>query len=59
MSILIQEPGKLNPFLEDLTVKTNLKDRMEALRALLTSRHVLVGVGDPFMHESIEHRNYV
>ncbi len=44
MSILIQEPGKLNPFLEDLTVKTNLKDRMEALRALLTSRHVLVGV---------------
>ncbi len=44
MSILIQEPGKLNPFLEDLAVKTNLKDRMEALRALLTSRHVMVGV---------------
>ncbi len=44
MSILIQEPGKLNPFLEDLAIKTNLKDRMEALRALLTSRHVLAGV---------------
>lgn len=44
MSILIQEPGKLNPFLEDLAVKTNLKDRMGALQALLTSRYVLVGV---------------
>lgn len=44
MSILFQEPGKLNPFLEDLAVKTNLKDRMAALSALLTSRHVLVGV---------------
>lgn len=44
MSILIQEPGKINPFLEDLSVKTNLKERMEALKALLTSRHVLVDV---------------
>ena len=44
MSVLIQEPGKLNPFLEDLSVKTNLKDRMDALRALLTSRYVLIGV---------------
>ena len=44
MSILIQEPGKLNPFLEDLAIKSNLKDRMEALRALLTSRHVMVGM---------------
>jgi polysaccharide chain length determinant protein (PEP-CTERM system associated) len=44
MSILIQDPGKLNPFLEDLAVKNNLKDRMEALRALLTSRHVLARV---------------
>jgi len=44
MSILIQEPGKLNPFLADLSVKTDLKDRMPALSALLTSRHVLVDV---------------
>jgi len=44
MSILIQEPGKLNPFLEDLSVKTNLKDRMVALQALLTSRYVLASV---------------
>ncbi len=44
MTILIQEPGKLNPFLEDLAVKTNLKDRMAALTALLTSRHVMESV---------------
>ncbi len=44
MSILIQEPGILNPFLEDLSVKTNLKDRMVALQALLTSRYVLGSV---------------
>lgn len=46
MSVLIQEPGKLNPFLEDLSVKTNLKDRMDGLRALLTSRHVLGSVAE-------------
>ena len=46
MSILIQEPSKLNPFLEDLSVKTNLKDRMDALRALLTSRYVMAGVAE-------------
>ncbi len=44
MTILIQEPGKLNTFLEDLSVKTNLKDRMPALLALLTSRHVMQSV---------------
>lgn len=44
MTVLIQEPGKLNPFLEDLSVKTNLKDRMPALSALLTSRHVMQSV---------------
>ena len=46
MTILIQEPGKLNPFLEDLAVKTNLKDRMAALTALLTSRHVMQSVAE-------------
>ncbi len=44
MTILIQEPGRLNPFLEDLSVKTNLKDRMPALSSLLTSRHVMQSV---------------
>lgn len=46
MTILIQEPGKLNPFLEDLSVKTNLKDRMPALTSLLTSRHVMQSVAN-------------
>nr|WP_294564767.1 hypothetical protein [uncultured Rhodopila sp.] len=44
MTILIQEPGKLNPFLEDLSIKTNLKDRMPALQSLLTSRYVMQSV---------------
>lgn len=44
MTVLIQEPGKLNPFLEDLSIKTNLKDRMAALSAMLTSRYVLQSV---------------
>jgi uncharacterized protein involved in exopolysaccharide biosynthesis len=44
MTILIQEPGKLNPFLEDLAVKTNLKERMPALSSLLTSRYVMQSV---------------
>ena len=46
MTVLIQEPGKLNPFLEDLSIKTNLKDRMAALTALLTSRHVMQSVAE-------------
>ncbi len=46
MTILIQEPGKLNPFLEDLAIKTNLKDRMAALTALLTSRYVMQAVAE-------------
>jgi polysaccharide chain length determinant protein (PEP-CTERM system associated) len=44
MTVLIQEPGKLNPFLEDLSVKTNLKERMPSLQSLLTSRHVMQSV---------------
>ncbi len=43
-TILIQEPAKQNPFLEDLTVATNLEGRMEALNALLHSRHILADV---------------
>ena len=43
-TILIQEAAKQNPFLKDLTVATNLSDRMDALNALLHSRHVLADV---------------
>ncbi len=44
MSILVQEPGRFNPFLEDLSVRSKLRDRTDGLRALLTSRHVLLPV---------------
>jgi len=43
-TILFQEASTHNPFLEDLSVATNLKARMEALNALLHSRHILAGV---------------
>ncbi|WP_420548171.1 GumC family protein [Curvivirga sp.] len=43
-TILIQEAAKQNPFLEDLAIATNLKSRMEALNALLHSRHILTEV---------------
>lgn len=46
MSVLVQEPGRFNPFLEDLSVRSNLRDRMEGLRALLTSRHVMLSVAE-------------
>jgi polysaccharide chain length determinant protein (PEP-CTERM system associated) len=46
MSVLVQEPGRFNPFLEDLSVRSNLRDRMDGLRALLTSRHVLLSVAE-------------
>ena len=45
-TILIQETSKLNPFLEDLSVSTNLKERMAALDTLVHSRHVLSSVAD-------------
>jgi polysaccharide chain length determinant protein (PEP-CTERM system associated) len=40
-TILVQETSKLNPFLEDLSVSTNLKERMGSLDTLVHSRHVL------------------
>lgn len=43
-TILIQETSRQNPFLEDLSVSTNLKERMPALNALLHSRHILTEV---------------
>ncbi|MGL5006716.1 MAG: GumC family protein [Plesiomonas sp.] len=45
-TLLIQETSKLNPFLEDLSVSTNLKDRFAALDSLLHSRYVLQMVID-------------
>lgn len=40
-SMLIQETAKLNPFLEDLAVSSMLKDRINSLKVLLHSRHIL------------------
>jgi polysaccharide chain length determinant protein (PEP-CTERM system associated) len=40
-TLLVQEPSKLNPFLNDLSIGPNVKDRMQALDALLHSEHVL------------------
>lgn len=41
MSFLIQETAKMNPFLSDFAVSTNIKERMAALNTLLHSRHIL------------------
>ncbi len=43
-TILFQEAAQQNPFLEDLSIATNLKTRMAALNALLHSRHILASV---------------
>lgn len=43
-TILFQEASEHNPFLEDISIATNLRDRMEALNALLHSRHILASV---------------
>ena len=40
-SMLIQESAKMNPFLQDIAVETQFKERINALRTLLKSRHVL------------------
>lgn len=44
MTILVQEPGRMNPFLNDIAIGTNVKDRMPALSALLRSEHMLARV---------------
>lgn len=46
MSFLIQETARMNPFLEDLSVSSQIKERMSALQTLLHSRHILLGVID-------------
>lgn len=43
-SILVQESALLNPFLEDLSVSSNLEDRMVALRVLVHSRNNLYSI---------------
>ncbi|MCW8332052.1 Wzz/FepE/Etk N-terminal domain-containing protein [Photobacterium sp. SDRW27] len=40
-TILVQEAAMLNPFLEDLSISMNLKDRIKALRVLIHSHSVL------------------
>ncbi len=41
MTLLVQEPSKLNPILNDIAVNPNLKERMSALIALAHSEVVL------------------
>ena len=41
MTIVIQEPAKLNPFMRDFSIGSNVKERMPTLQALLHSDHVL------------------
>ncbi len=40
-TILVQETSMLNPFLEDLSIAMNLKERIKALRVLIHSQSVL------------------
>lgn len=46
MTLLVQEPAKLNPFLNDFAVATNLKDCMAGLQTLVHSEHILGEVVD-------------
>ncbi|PKG80820.1 hypothetical protein CXF85_22195 [Colwellia sp. 75C3] len=43
-TVLVQESAKMNPFLEDLSVATDLENRMTTLDTLLHSRHTLINV---------------
>lgn len=45
-TILVQEAAMLNPFLEDLSISMNLKQRIKALRVLLHSHSILEQVVD-------------
>lgn len=46
MTLLVQDTGKISPSVSDISVSSNLKDRMEALKALLISHRVLLGVAE-------------
>lgn len=52
-SFLVQETGKDNPYLSDLSVETNLKERISGLETLLHSRHILTSVVEE-LHEDDE-----
>lgn len=43
-TILVQETSRLNPFMADFAVSTQLEERISGLRALLHSRHILMKV---------------
>lgn len=43
-TILFQEPSKINPFMQDISIDANIKERMSSINALLHSRHVLTNV---------------
>ncbi|TDP01070.1 GumC family protein [Marinomonas balearica] len=45
-SFLIQESATLNPFLKDLSVETQIQQRIKALDTLLHSRHILKRVAE-------------
>ncbi|MBJ7538254.1 GumC family protein [Marinomonas transparens] len=45
-SFLIQESATLNPFLKDLSVDSQIQQRMKALDTLLHSRHILQRVAE-------------
>jgi len=57
-TILFQEAAQQNPFLEDLSIATNLKARMDALNALLHSRHILASVAwkMELLHKSMDQK---
>lgn len=40
-TILVQESAMLNPFLEDLSISVNLKQRIKALQVIIHSRNIL------------------
>ena len=46
MTLLVQEPAAINPFLEDLTISTDLKDRMDALVAQMGTPTALRAVAE-------------
>ncbi len=43
-TILVQESALLNPFLEDLSISVNLKQRIKALQVIIHSRNILENV---------------
>ena len=46
MTLLVQEPAAINPFLEDLTISTDLKDRMDALVAQMDTPTALRAIAE-------------